>query len=302
MGIYSGKLLQHWEDKFYTHEVIFSKQTPYQKLVVTKNHDDVRLYINRVIQFSSRDEYRYHESLALIPLHVAERKKKVLILGGGEGLLARELLKHPDIETIKIIDLDPEVFRLAKENPYILKLNEGALLHPKVIPIADDAMRFLKESREEFDVILADLPDPSNESLARLYSTAFFKMVRSRLAPQGVFVTQASSTFHTLNSFWCIYESVKASGFANVYPYHAYVPSFGDWGFVLAAEHALSPTEFEAQVPCRFLDSATVKKMFHFEKDIDNPGNIIANKLDRPVLLDYFLDDFHKLSREKKKH
>lgn len=302
MGVYSGKLLQHWEDKFYTHRVIYSKQTPYQKLVVTKNHEDIRLYINRVIQFSSRDEYRYHESLALIPLHLASSKRKVLILGGGEGLLARELLKHPDIESIKIVDLDADVFRLGKENPHISKLNEGALLNPKVEAIVGDAMRFLKESPDEFDIILADLPDPSNESLARLYSTAFFKMVRSRLAPQGVFVTQASSTFHTLDSFWCIYESVKASGFADVHPYHAYVPSFGDWGFVLAAEYPLRPTPFEPEVPCRFLDTETVEKMFHFEKDISNPGNISINKLDRPVLLDYFLDDFQKLSREKKKH
>lgn len=302
MGVYSGKLLQHWEDNFYSHQIIYSKQTPYQKLIVTKNHDDVRLYINRVIQFSSRDEYRYHEALALVPLHVAPHKKKVLILGGGEGLLARELLKHPDIQSIKIIDLDPEVFRLAKENAYIRDLNEHALFHSKVESVADDAMRFLKENDEYYDIILADLPDPSNESLARLYSTAFFKMIRSRLAPEGVFVTQASSTFHTLNSFWCIYESVKASGFAHTYPYHAYVPSFGDWGFVLAAEQPLKADQFEPQVPCKFLDPATVKKMFHFEKDIENPGNLAINKLDKPVLLDYFLDDFQKLSKEKKKH
>ncbi len=300
MGFFSGKLLQHWEDSFYKHQIIFSKQTPYQRLVVTKNQGDVRLYINRIIQFSARDEYRYHESLALVPLHLAENKKKILILGGGEGLLARELLKHPAVESIDIIDLDPEVFRLAKENPYIRELNQSALFHPKVKSVADDAMLFLQQSKEQYDIILADLPDPSNESLARLYSTAFFKIVRSRLAPKGVFATQASSTFHTPNSFWCIYESVKASGFENVYPYHSYVPSFGDWGFVIATPEPVQADIFKPEVSCRYLDEATVKKMFHFEKDIDNPGDLAINRIDRPVLLEYFLDDFNRLIKEKK--
>lgn len=300
LGVFSGKLLKHWEDGFYTSQIVYSKQTPYQQLVLTKNQEDVRLYINRIIQFSSIDEYRYHEALGLYPLSVAPYKKNVLILGGGEGLLVREVLKFPEIESVTIVDLDEEVFRLAKENPYVSALNEGALNHPKVKLVANDAMQFLQFSNQFYDVILSDLPDPSNESVARLYSTAFYKLVQSKLSANGIFATQATSTFHTKNAFWCIYESLKASGFSYVYPYHVYVPSFGDWGFVMAANYPLKTQDVKLDVPAKFLDSTLLKKMFFFEQDIVNPGNIIPNRMDQPELLDYFLEDWEQWRKKAK--
>ena len=300
LGVFSGQLLQKWEDDFYTSKVIYSKQTPYQKLVLTKNQEDVRLYINRIIQFSSIDEYRYHEALGLYPLAVAPYKKNVLILGGGEGLLVREVLKFPEIESVTIVDLDEEVFRLAKENRYVSKINQGAMSHPKVKLVAKDAMQFLQSSNEFYDVILSDLPDPSNESLSRLYSTAFYKLVQSKLSANGLFATQATSTFHTRNAFWCIYESLQASGFTNVYPYHVYVPSFGDWGFVMAANRPLETQNVRLDVPAKFLDSTLLQKMFFFEQDIVNPGNILPNRMDQPELLDYFLEDWEQWRKKEK--
>ncbi len=298
--IYAGKLLQHWEDGTYKSEIIFSKQTPYQQLVLTKNKQDLRLYINRIIQFSSLDEYRYHESLAILPLNMAVNKKKALILGGGEGLLARELLRHPAVQSVTIVDLDPEVFRLGKENPYLNSLNGQALTDNRVNLVTQDAMLFLSNSSEKFDIILSDLPDPSNDAVARLYSTVFFKKARQCLAPGGVFATQATSPFHTRRAFWCIYETMQASGFAHIYPYHAYVPTFGDWGFLMASDRALDTEHFSPGITCRFLDEELVKKMFYFEQDISNPGNLNINRLDRPCLLTYFLEDWEIWSMEKK--
>lgn len=297
---YSTQLLNHWEDSFYTSQIVYTKQSPYQKLVLTKNKSDVRLYINRIIQFSSIDEYRYHESLALVPLEAAPFKKSILILGGGEGLLAREVLKHPEVEQITIVDLDPEVFSLGKENPHVRAVNQEALHHPKVTLVADDAMVFLKNASQKYDVILADLPDPANESVARLYSTAFFKLVRDRLSAYGIFATQSTGPFHTRRAYWCIYESLLASGFGEVHPYHTYVPSFGDWGFLLASSHSIKPQHFQTDLPCRFLDSTVVEKMFYFEQDIANPGNLSINRLDQPALLTYFLEDWEKWRKDKK--
>lgn len=300
LGVFSGQLLKHWEDNFYSSEVIYSKQTPYQQLVLTKNQRDIRLYINRIIQFSSIDEYRYHEALGLYPLSVAPYKKKVLILGGGEGLLVREVLKFSEIESVTIVDLDEEVFRLAKENSHLKKINQDALNHPKVKLVVDDAMQFLQSTNEFYDIILADLPDPSNESLARLYSTIFYKLVQSKLSANGLFATQATSTFHTKNAFWCIYETLRESGFTNVYPYHVYVPSFGDWGIVMAANHPLKIDDVPLEIPAKFLDSTLLKKMFFFEQDITNPGNILPNRMDQPELLDYFLEDWEQWRRKVK--
>ena len=299
LGTFSGKLLKHWEDSFFTSEVIYSKQTPYQNLILTQNKKDIRLYINRIIQFSSIDEYRYHESLAMIPMEAAPYKKNILILGGGEGLLAKQLLKYKAVESITIVDLDKEIFRLAKENPHVIKVNESALLNPKVKLVEDDAMNFLKEDNNLYDLILVDLPDPSNESVARLYSTSFFRLAKNRMTPNGIYATQASSPFHTRNSFWCIYETLKASDFKNVYPYHTYVPSFGEWGYIMATDLEIEVENISPSVNCDYLDDRVVDKMFYFEKDIANPNNISANKLDRPILLDYFLEDWEKWRREK---
>ena len=222
LGVFSNKLLKHWEDNFFTSQVIYSKQTPYQHLVLTRNQNDIRLYINRIIQFSSIDEYRYHEALGLFPLSVVPYKKKVLILGGGEGLLVREVLKNEAVESVTIVDLDEEVFRLAKENPHLKSINQNALTNPKVQLVTNDAMQFLQASDQLYDVILSDLPDPSNESVARLYSTIFYKLVQSKLSATGIFATQATSTFHTNKAFWCIFETLKESGFQKVVPYHIY--------------------------------------------------------------------------------
>ncbi len=296
---FSSRLLSHWEDGFYSHQIIHSEQTPYQKLVITKNRDDMKLFINRIIQFSSADEYRYHEALAVLPLELSTQRKSVLILGGGEGLLAREVLKYADVERLTIVDLDGAVFELARNNPRVRKLNENALYDPRVELVSQDAMVFLKEQDQEFDLILADLPDPSNESLARLYSTTFYRLARERLRNGGLFVTQATGTFHTTKAFWGIYETLVNSGFDHVYPYHVYVPSFGDWGFHLAAAQPLNPLTIEPPTTCRYLDREILPHLFTFEKDIRNPGNLEANRLDQPSLLAYFLEDWEKFRKEK---
>jgi spermidine synthase len=296
---YSDRFLEAWHDSAYAHKVIWAEQTPYQHLAVTQKRNDTRLYINRVIQFSTRDEYRYHEVLGLIPMAAAPYKYRVLILGGGEGLLAREVLKHPEVEQVTIVDLDTAVFKLGRQLAPIRQANNDALNHPKVRLIAQDASVFLRNTEETFDVILADLPDPSNDAVARLYSVYFFKLIRSILNPNGVFATQATSPFHTSKAFWSIGATIQAAGFTHTYPMRTFVPSFGEWGFHLASMRDLHPDQIRVSVPTRYLDSTVIRQVFYLEKDIAPPPGIQANELDRPVLLEYFLDDWSSLSREK---
>lgn len=296
---FAQPILERWDNESFTHRVIFSKQTPYQHIILTQNNHDLRLYINRIIQFSSLDEYRYHESLALIPLNVAPYKKQVLVLGGGEGLLVRELLKDEAIEQITVVDLDAQIFDLAKNHHLLHQLNEGALLNPKVKLINDDAAQFLANENSYYDIIISDLPDPSNQEVARLYSTFFYKLVQTRLSKNGIFATQATGTFHTNKAFWCIKETIAASGFDYVYPYHTYVPSFGDWGFILAANQALQPQNWDTDYPTKYLSQDRIPLLFEFEKDIANQDSLRVNKIDQPVLLEYYLADWKKWSKER---
>ncbi len=297
--VFSQHLLNLWESQAYSHSIIHAEQTPYQQLVVTRNQDDVRLYLNRVIQFSSRDEYRYHESLALIPLAEVKNPAQVLILGGGEGLLAREVLGSDLVKKVTIVDLDERVFALGRNQPQVHELNEGILDDPRVETIAQDAALFLRLDKRKFDLILADLPDPTNESIARLYSRFFFKLVRAKLNPGGVFATQATSPFHTRKAFWCIHETVKSAGFKAVQPYHSYVPSFGDWGFVMAKEEGSFSPQIPAGIQTRFLSPEGLDHLFNFPPDIQEPADIRPNSLDQPHLLDYYLKEWRTWRKEK---
>lgn len=285
--------LKDWNDRIYKNPVIYSEQSPYQNIVLTKGGDNVNMYIDRVIQWSSADEYRYHESLVHVPMGVRTDIKSVLILGGGEGLALREVLKYEDIDTAVIVDLDPAVFDLAQTNPLLKKINANSLIHPKVKMISQDAFTFLKNNNTKFDLIISDLPDPVNETIARLYSDLFFKLCYRNLSEDGSMVTQATSPFYTPRSFWCIYETINSLEFSTVKPFHALIPSFGDWGFVLAEKKPSSLKNFIFPENLQFIDSTTVQSLFYFPMD-QKPIKLKINTLDNPILFNYHHKDWSK--------
>ena len=294
MIVYASKVLEHWDQRLYRDRIIESQQSPYQKLVLTKHKDDIRLYLDGNLQFSSVDEHRYHESLIHVPLSLhGQPVRRVLLLGAGDGLAVRELLKYPKIEEIILVDLDPQVIQLARHNHYLTALNQNSLDSPKVKIVVSDAYTYIKENNQAFDFIVSDLPDPNHQALARLYSQQFYRLLRSRLAENGVFVTQATSPYFATKAFWSIEKTIRASGFGHVYPYHTHVPSFGDWGFVMA-----SAQEMEIEQPhilpsldanTAFLNRELFPRLFIFEKDL-RVADIKVNRLDKPVLLTYYLE------------
>ncbi len=291
-------LLAKWNDSLFRDTIILREQTPYQELVMTKGGEDIRLYIDRVIQWSSIDEYRYHESLTHIPMAMAPYRKKALILGGGEGLAARELLKDAEFEEIVIVDLDQRVFDLASQNAYMQEVNQGSLQDPRVKMVAEDAFTYLENHQDYYDLIIADLPDPTNESLTRLYSKEFFGLVRRNLSAYGVFATQATSPFHSNRAFWTIHSTLEAAGFQDVKPYHAYVPSFGDWGFIVATPFPNTLEDVHLDYEARFLEDSMLKQLFYFEPDLRLEETVPVNTLDHPVLLEIYLADWRRWSRE----
>ncbi len=284
----SDYLLSEWSNDLYTDRIVFAKETPYQNIVMTKNKGDVRLYLNGNLQFSSSDEHRYHESLVHIPFNYANNLSDILILGGGDGLVVREILKYESVKSIKLVDLDPEVSRLGKEDKNMLSVNGGSLNHSKVEVINDDAYQYLLNNSEVFDVVIIDLPDPNNPSLARLYSKEFYKLVDLHLSKDGLFVTQATSPFFARDAYWTIYSTIKSAGFVDVLPYHVNVPSFGEWGFVLGSKNKINKEDWQLSVETKFLDHKIAEKLWVFGKDIafkkQEPSTI-----DRPRVLEHYL-------------
>jgi spermidine synthase len=273
------------DDNLYADEVIFSRNTRYQRIVLTKWKDDLRLFLNAHLQFSSRDEYRYHEALVHPGLAAVSGAKRVLVLGGGDGLAAREILKYPNVEQITLVDLDPEMTKLFSNNPMLVQLNGGSLRSPKVRVINDDAFPWLDRSNDVFDFVVVDFPDPTNFSLGKLYTTTFYRLLARHISQSGYVVVQSTSPLFARQSFWCIVTTLRQAGL-RTWPYHVYVPSFGEWGFVLAG---IAPYEPPVRLPekLRFLTAASVPELFRFPNDM-LPLEAEPNRLNDQILVRYY--------------
>src|SRR5260370_1367863 len=212
----------------------------YQHLVPTRFKADLRLLLNSHLQFSPRDEYRYHEALVHPGLAAVSAPRRVLILGGGDGLAVREILKYPQIESITLVDLDPEMTRIFSSNPMLTRLNDKSLLSPRVHVINADAFPWVDSNTDSFDFIVIDFPDPTNYSLGKLYTTAFYRAVSRHLSAQGFMVVQSTSPMFARDSFWCIAQTLKQAGL-QTYPYHVYVPSSPQSGSVPPGTHPYTP-------------------------------------------------------------
>ena len=265
--------------------VIISKQTRYQHLTITKSNHALKLYINRNIQFSTYDEYRYHESLVHIGAAASQPLEHVLILGGGDGLAVRELLKYPSIKTITLVDLDQELTELFSNNPTLVDINSNSLNSPKVKIYHEDAFVWLRKNRRVFDFIVMDFPDPSNFSLGKLYSLKFFRELKRALRPGAMSAIQSTSPYFARKSFWCIHHTLRHAGF-NTKPYHVYIPSFGEWGFVIASTgDFILPKSLPSNL--KFLDMAVLPSLFHFPSDMAWLETKL-NRLNNQALVKYF--------------
>ena len=281
------------EDNIYADEIIFARDTRYQHIVLTRFKDDIRLFLNSHLQFSSRDEYRYHESLIHPGLSAIPAPRRVLVLGGGDGLAVREILKYPQIESITLVDLDPEMTRLFSTNPMLVALNQKSFLSPRVHVINADAFPWVDSNTDSFDFIVVDFPDPTSYSLGKLYTTAFYKAAARHLSSQGLMVVQSTSPMFARDSYWCIAETLKQAGL-KTYPYHVYVPSFGEWGFVLAGFRDYA---FPSQVPAglRFVSVAGMPALFQFPPDM-SPMPMPPNRLNDQVLVRAYDQDWKDIS------
>jgi len=275
------------EDTMYSDPVVYTQTTPYQRILVTRGRSGFNLFLNGNLQFASADEYRYHEALVHPAMVAADAPpRRVLILGGGDGLALREVLAHPSVEHVTLVDLDPAMTGLARRFPPLAELSRRSLDDHRVRVINDDAMVWLEENRELWDVMIVDFPDPNTYALAKLYTKLFYTRVNARLAPGGAVSVQATSPLFARRSYWCVIETMRAAGLA-VLPYQIPVPSFGVWGFALAKKAPFSPPRRVPNVALRFLNEAAMVSMFEMPADM-TPVPVEINQLDNQVLVRYY--------------
>lgn len=283
------KLTLNVESTIFGGEVIAATNTPYQRVAIVRHKHDTRLFLNGNLQFSTLDEHRYHEALVHIGLE-GMAQPKVLILGGGDGMALREVLKH-DTDRIIQVDLDKQLTGLFTRNPQLTALNEHSFSNPRLTLINADAAIWIREHPDKFDFIIADFPDPSNFSLGKLYSQAFYAALRAHLNPNGRMVVQSTSPFYAPNAFWTVAKTLNAAGF-NTYPYHVPVPSFGgEWGFVLATTSQWKPPT-HISVPTSYLTAQLIPEFFIFPKDMQPTRPLQVNRLDNQELVSVFLEEW----------
>jgi len=293
--VYAGRMTDLAEENLYADEIIFASSSPYQRIVLTRWKDDIRLHLNNHLQFSSRDEYRYHEALVHPGLSAVPYPRRVLVLGGGDGLAIREVLKYDTVEAITLVDLDEQITQLFSTNPMLTALNQNALGSPKVTIVNDDAFIWLEQNQEMFDFVVVDFPDPSNYSLGKLYTTAFYKLLRKHVSEQGIMAIQSTSSYFAPRSFWCIAATLESVGF-QVNAYHTYVPSFGDWGFVIASQRPYQPPESYPD-HLKYLTPEIAKGMFVFPEDMQPVDGLEVNRLSNQILTRYFEEEWRQVVR-----
>lgn len=321
------------EQRFYDDPIVHAETSQYQHLVITHNDTlgDIRLYINGNTQFSSLDERRYHEILVHPVVNMHSNPENVLVLGGGDGLALRELLKHGYIKHITLVDLDPAMVKMASTNEYMTKLNENSFNDSRVVPRSAflqssedihaiylnedrkgaenewftavdvfnvDADQFLKKApKSEYDVVIIDLPDPSSVELAKLYSREFYKSVRKRMAPNGLLSIQSTSPYHAKEAYLSIGRTLKASGF-DVMPYRLNIPSFGDWGYYLASnghvdfDSLVKRADVIGDIETEYLTEQVFMASTVFGKGELDASNDCVNSLMEPCLLQLYRKGF----------
>jgi len=296
IGFGAADRLTSWgEHGLFGDEIVYSTSTPYQRLVITKWKDDLRLYINGNLQFSSRDEYRYHEALVHPVMGALPWAKRVLILGGGDGLALREVLRYPQVEHVTLVDLDPAMTAAFTQRDELVALNKGSFRDKRVHVVNADAAIWLQQNADMFDAAIVDFPDPSSFALGKLYSVPFYGMLKKHVAANGLVVIQATSPFFAPHAYWTVDATLRDVGM-RTWPYHLNVPSFGEWGFIMASPQLDYQPPQSYQLPMRFLNAETTREMFAFPPDM-KPLPMAPNRLNTQSLVHEFEQDWRRVIR-----
>ena len=244
---------------------------------------DLRMYLNGQLQFSSLDERIYHEALVHPALTLASSKEHILILGGGDGLALREILKYSDVHHVTLVDADPLVLDAAKYVPNLVRLNQHSLHNPRVTILQQDAAAFLLSNRFYYDAIIVDLPDPTTQILSNLYTVEFYSLLKRSLTDDGLFVCQAHSLELTPLVYWSIGKTIESAGFQTL-SYHMIVPSFGDWGFHIASKKPIVWGNQQVQVPTQTLPTKLESLSYFTPHMLEKKKLAIVNSMKNSIL------------------
>lgn len=249
-----------------------------QKIALIEYDGVFSVFANGSEMFNtSEDEDKYAEALIHVPMAVAQKRERVLIIGSGGGSSTREVLRYPEVNEVTAVDIDPDIMDLGKNFEPFVRFNKGSLHNPKVRTVIEDGRIFLENSSEKWDVIILDLPEPTGSypELARLFSVEFYSLLKDHLEPGGVIAVACSVSSEMPSYYWAVQATIKAAGF-DILPYHFdFIVEWGqDWGFCLAATNPISTSDVQIKVSTRYLNEGRLQDMlripYYFLGDWDS--------------------------------
>lgn len=274
--------------KKYFDPVIFSTTTAFQQIDITQWKGQQWYYLDQRVQFSTVDPWLYYEPLVHPAMSLLDHPQRVLILGGENGMALSELLKYSQIETIDLIPLDTALLTLAASNTLFTKVNKNALKSGRIHILTADLMYQLAHMKEQYDLIVIDLPDPKDVLTNQYYTKEFYQLCLTALSDHGVIVTQSGSPYFATEAFGLIANSMKAAGFQTT-QLHNQIMTAGEWGWtigvtgLLEVDSLLRQASFD-QVDTHWLNQDAMQMMLSFGQRQITPNTKAVNTMSRPIL------------------
>jgi predicted membrane-bound spermidine synthase len=292
---FSAPMVFHEVQSDYEDKVIFTAETQFHELVVTQWHQDYWFFIDKLKNLSSIDEYLYYEPMAHSVLKVADQKEEVLVIGGENGCLIREVLKNDGINNIDVISYDTLLRNLGIENQYFLNMNQAAYSSEKIHIIHENVLRYISNPTKKYDVIFMDLPDPKSTETNQYYTIEFYNLIEKFLNENGIMITQAGSPYFATQAFYAIGQTIQAAGF-HVLPIHNQILTLGEWGWYICSmgqgpaklkKRLVQQKEFSFET--KWFNDEAASLISSFGKTYNDTLNVQINSLENPLVYKYYL-------------
>jgi spermidine synthase len=283
------------DQKDYEDKVVFTSETQFHKLVITQWQDDHWFFIDKLKNICSIDEYLFYEPMVHGAMSVTEHLEEVLVLGGENGCLVRELLKYDQVKRVHIVSYDTLLRNLGAQNPYFTSMNQNSTEDPRVKFVKGDLLEFVSGNTKKYDMVFIDLPDPRSIEANQYYTIEFYSMLKRSISNQAVMVAQAGSPYFATQAFFSIAETLKAVGF-EVLPIHNQILTLGEWGWYICSLEKDEETmrnlvinSSTSAIETRWWNEDAAKLVTSFGKTYADTLNVGINTLENPVVYQYYL-------------
>ena len=275
-------------------DVVYSNTNGPQKISLIKKNNDYMLVINSQIQFTTKSEEIYHEALVIPAFATAKAKenRKCLILGGGDGLAAKQIFRHYPDTKVTLVDFDKNITDLFTYDPVMVEINEGAMGKCKVINA--DAFEYVFGDNNQYDVIICDFPDPDTDIFNKLYSQQLYVRLREMLVKDGAMAVQSGSLVPNSKCFPCIRDTLGFSGF-NIRSY--YTPTtYGELVYNLCKRSDSEPIETTIPTGLNTMDQDFfTNAMCRLRPGLVSTEEVEVNTVSNNKALEYRLEELENL-------